>query len=280
MATVDDAVTFLKELVLGIPEGQLSSLVLAGLVVLAVLRIVLPKQAFGLLVQIMILGTMVGATWLGYGYANDPAKGFDAWVPWAVLGVGIVASLLVLTAMASNRQRTPVVTSQGQQPIKGRAVETMDPLAGQRPTGGAGPAAVPGPAQGGLLAQFGRIDPTQQQNIFAVIAFMFIAEFGVFSSVTITAQSAPIGLGFFVLFHIAAVLYIWTSYQEPKRGLRHYLVVAIASVGVALLLYYTWTPSDEVVSITALFPWNFFTEPTMVASVTGVAFSLIISGKG
>ncbi|MDX1611796.1 MAG: hypothetical protein R3185_05465 [Candidatus Thermoplasmatota archaeon] len=265
MADVSSLLGFLWDLLAGIREGHVTSLVAVALVAILLLGLVLPKPVVRLVVRSAMLGLLVVITYLGYQHADAR---FGQAGGWAALLLGAVFTGLILWVMVANARAERAERREEEALARAEAAQASM----------AGGLATPGQPPTGLLAQFQRLDPGRRNNIFSVIAFMFIAEFGVFSSVTINAQDPVIGGAFFVVFHLAAVIYILTSYEEKGRGLAHYAVVAVASVVVALLLYYTWT--TDPLGPGELFPWGFFTESTMVASVTGVAFSLIISARG
>jgi hypothetical protein len=110
------------------------------------------------------------------------------------------------------------------------------------------------------------------KRIGAVIAYIVIAEFGVFSSKTIAAPTIEAGLMFFVAFLLASVIFIRLTYHDYWRGLRH-LVAALVIGGVlSIVLGYFWggVPLDQLLSL------SYFTTDALVALITGLALSLFM----
>jgi hypothetical protein len=110
------------------------------------------------------------------------------------------------------------------------------------------------------------------KRIGAVIAYIIIAEFGVFSSKTIAAPTVEAGLMFFVVFLLASVVFIRLTYHDYWRGLRH-LVAALVIGGVlSVTLGYFWggIPLDLLLSL------SYFTTDALVALITGLALSLFM----
>jgi hypothetical protein len=110
------------------------------------------------------------------------------------------------------------------------------------------------------------------KRIGAVIAYIVIAEFGVFSSKTIAAPTVEAGLMFFVAFLLASVIFIRLTYHDYWRGLRH-LVAALVIGGVlSITLGYFWggIPLNQLLSL------SYFTTDALVALITGLALSLFM----
>ncbi len=110
------------------------------------------------------------------------------------------------------------------------------------------------------------------KRIGAVIAYIIIAEFGVFSSKTIAAPTIQAGLMFFVAFFLASVVFIRLTYHDYWRGLRH-LAAALCIGGVlSVILGYFWggIPLDQLLSL------SYFTTDALVALITGLALSLFM----
>jgi len=65
------------------------------------------------------------------------------------------------------------------------------------------------------------------KSLGAVLAYLVIAQFGVFSSKTMPAPSFQVGLAFFAIFLIAGLFFIHFTYNNYLTGIRH-LVMAMA----------------------------------------------------
>ncbi|MFH1403190.1 MAG: hypothetical protein ABIH11_02855 [Candidatus Altiarchaeota archaeon] len=113
------------------------------------------------------------------------------------------------------------------------------------------------------------------KSLGAVLAYLVIAEFGVFSSKTIAAPSAGVGLGFFVVFMVAAVLYVYYRYRDHDRGFTHLTVAFIVGLALSLLLGHFWGSY----AVGSLFSLEYFATDSMVALVTGISLSLFMGGK-
>ena len=110
------------------------------------------------------------------------------------------------------------------------------------------------------------------KRIGAVIAYIVIAEFGVFSSKTIAAPTVEAGLMFFVAFLLASVVFIRLTYHDYWRGLRHLVAALVIGSTLSIILGYFWggIPLDQLLSL------SYFTTDALVALITGLALSLFM----
>jgi len=110
------------------------------------------------------------------------------------------------------------------------------------------------------------------KHIGAVIAYVIIAEFGVFSSKTIAAPTIEAGLMFFVVFLLASVVFIRLTYHDYWRGLRHLVAALIIGGVLSVILGYFWgaIPFEQLLSL------SYFTTDALVALITGLALSLFM----
>lgn len=110
------------------------------------------------------------------------------------------------------------------------------------------------------------------KRIGAVIAYIIIAEFGVFSSKTIAAPTIQAGLIFFVAFLLASTIFIRLTYQNYWRGIRH-LVAALLIGGVlSIILGFFWGG----IPLMQLLSPSYFSTDALVALITGLALSLFM----
>ena len=114
------------------------------------------------------------------------------------------------------------------------------------------------------------------KSLGAVLAYLVIAQFGVFSSMTIPAPSFEVGVAFFALFIIAGLFFIHFTYHNYLTGLRHLVMAILVGAIIAIVLGYFWgnIPLNELLSPA------FFQSSALVALVTGLALSLFMGGKG
>jgi hypothetical protein len=113
------------------------------------------------------------------------------------------------------------------------------------------------------------------RSLGAVLAYLVVAEFGVFSSKTISAPNVSIGLLFFTAFMAAAFFFIRQSYRDFRRGLHHLTVAFIVGGALSILLGNLWGG----LSLGVLLSPAYFTSDSMVALVTGIALSLFMGSK-
>ena len=114
------------------------------------------------------------------------------------------------------------------------------------------------------------------KSLGAVLAYLVIAQFGVFSSKTMPAPSFQVGIAFFVIFLIAGLVFIHFTYNNYLTGLRHLVMAILIGTIIALVLGHFWgnIPIDQLLSL------SFFQTDALVALVTGLALSLFMGGKG
>ncbi|NMB79288.1 MAG: hypothetical protein GYA23_09380, partial [Methanomicrobiales archaeon] len=116
----------------------------------------------------------------------------------------------------------------------------------------------------------------QDRSLGTVLAYLVVAQFGVFSSMSIPAPSFQVGMAFFILFIVAGLIFIHFTYNNYVTGLRHLFIGLVVGGIVALMLGYFWgnIPLNELLSPA------FFQSNALVALVTGLALSLFMGGKG
>jgi energy-coupling factor transporter transmembrane protein EcfT len=110
------------------------------------------------------------------------------------------------------------------------------------------------------------------KRIGAVIAYVVIAEFGVFSSKTIAAPNIGAGLMFFIAFLLASIVFIRLTYRDYWRGIRHLGAALIFGIVLSITLGYFWggIPLEQLLSL------SYFTTDALVALITGLALSLFM----
>ena len=113
------------------------------------------------------------------------------------------------------------------------------------------------------------------RSLLAVISYIIIAQFGVFSGITVSAPNVGVGLVFFAVFFIAAFAFIKISYHDYKRGVMHLVTASFFGAALSIVLGHFWVevPLETLLSI------RYFETPSMVAFVTGIAVSLLLGSK-
>ena len=121
-----------------------------------------------------------------------------------------------------------------------------------------------------ILASF------HDRSLLAVLSYMVVAEFGVISGVTISAPSETVGLIFFAMFLIAAMIFIKSTYHDYLKGIKHLFIALILGLTLSIVLSHVWLS----VPLELLFSLDYFKTNALVALVTGLAVSLFMGSKG
>jgi membrane protease YdiL (CAAX protease family) len=115
----------------------------------------------------------------------------------------------------------------------------------------------------------------KEKNIFTIIIYLVIAEFGIFSSPTKSAPTAEIGLTFFLIFIAATVFFIRKIYKDFKTGLTQFGIALLVGYILSVILGYFWNNND----LSTLLSLQYFATPSLVALITGMAVSLFMSSR-
>jgi hypothetical protein len=115
----------------------------------------------------------------------------------------------------------------------------------------------------------------QDKNLLSVLVYLIIGQFGIFSSPTVAPPNPQLGLVFFGLFLLGALLFVKQTYKNFKRGLFHLVMALVFGCLLSLVLGYFWAG----IPLTTLFSIQYFGTSCVVAVITGMAVSLIMSGK-
>ncbi len=114
------------------------------------------------------------------------------------------------------------------------------------------------------------------RSLLAVLSYMVVAEFGVISGITISAPNPSVGLVFFAVFLVAALLFIKNTYHNYLTGLKHLIVALAVGGALSIALSHIWLG----VPLSTLFSMQYFATNALVALVTGLAVSLFMGSKG
>lgn len=113
------------------------------------------------------------------------------------------------------------------------------------------------------------------KSLGAVLAYMAVAQFGIFSSKTISAPSATVGAIFFVIFLALTGFFIRLNYKSFRLGITHFSVALVAGFILSLILGATWgnmTPAE-------LLSPTYFESDSLVALMTGIAIPIFMGSK-
>ena len=146
----------------------------------------------------------------------------------------------------------------------------------QKAGAGAGGKEVPLPVGSRIKEELSVTALKNDKRIGAVIAYIIIAEFGVFSSKTIAAPSIETGIAFFGVFIIASLVFIRLTYHDYWKGARHLAAAILIGGFLSIVLGFFWggIPLEQLLSL------NYFASDALVALVTGLALSLFMGSIG
>jgi hypothetical protein len=115
----------------------------------------------------------------------------------------------------------------------------------------------------------------QEKNLLAILVYLIIAEFGIFSSPTMAAPTPQIGMVFFGIFMAGALLFIRQTYKNLRLGHLHLIVALIFGLILSLILGHFWVniPWGTLISL------EYFATNCLVALITGIAVALFMSSK-
>jgi hypothetical protein len=113
------------------------------------------------------------------------------------------------------------------------------------------------------------------RSLLSVITFLMVAEFGVFSTKTISAPTAASGLMIFIIFMVVSFVFIKQSYRDYKKGITHIMVTFVLGSVLAVFLGHFW----EGLPFSVLFSMQVFTTDVIVALISGMGLSLFAGSK-
>ncbi|MBU0762197.1 MAG: hypothetical protein KKD39_04170 [Candidatus Altiarchaeota archaeon] len=113
------------------------------------------------------------------------------------------------------------------------------------------------------------------KSIGAVLTYLVIAQFGVFSSKTIAAPNETVGMWFFAVFMVAAFAFIKQGYQDFRKGVSHFVLATVVGVILSVVLGHFWGGYE----LSILASTKYFASDSLVALVTGLAVSLFMGSK-
>jgi len=127
----------------------------------------------------------------------------------------------------------------------------------------------------GLKNEFSLQMIKQDKNLLSVLVYLIIGQFGIFSSPTVAPPNPQLGLVFFGLFLLGALLFIRQTYKNFKTGFLHLIVALTFGILLSLVLGYFWAG----IPISTLISLQYFGTSCVIAVITGMAVSLIMGGK-
>ncbi len=239
------------------------------------LLVIVLKKVFLLIIVVLAFYGFVQVFALRIALEGITPKTIIFGAAGAVIGFLAIIIALYVALHSIVRLREPEVTEPVPSAEKGEAVPPPKDTAAESREIALVPAekAISEPALPATVKRkFSLESLKSDKTIGAVIAYIIIAEFGVFSSKTTAAPTIEAGLLFFVGFLLASVVFIRLTYHDYWRGLRHLAAALIIGGALSLILGYFWgaIPFDHLLSL------SYFTTDALVALITGLALSLFM----
>ncbi len=117
---------------------------------------------------------------------------------------------------------------------------------------------------------------SNEKSLLAVLVYLVVAQFGVFSSPTLSAPNVQVGIMFFLIFLVGIIIFTNSSYKSLKVGMTYFLVTFIAALVLSFTLGVLWGKN----TLPQLLSPEFFTSDSLVAMITGMGVSLFAGSKG
>lgn len=152
------------------------------------------------------------------------------------------------------------------------------------------------------LKRMNVLGATKEQNLLTVSVLILVAQFGVFTSRTVSAPNATVGMTLFGIFVVAAAVFVMTAYEDRMKGIIHFVYATIFALVLSGFLLVYWAQTFEcggynnaelisdacangadnaaVTWATVLQPRFYFASEGLIAMITGVAFSTLLTKGG
>ena len=119
------------------------------------------------------------------------------------------------------------------------------------------------------------LSAAKDRNLTSVISLLIIAQFGIFTSKTISAPNADVGMMLVGGFLLAAFFFIRNTYSSYKKGLAHLIVAAVAAFAISIVLGHYWGQ----IPFETLLSQEYFATDAAVAFITSIAVSLLMGNN-
>ncbi|MBN2368157.1 hypothetical protein JXC34_03985 [Candidatus Woesearchaeota archaeon] len=130
--------------------------------------------------------------------------------------------------------------------------------------------------QESLKGTFSKEALQNEKSVFAVLVYLIVAEFGVFSSPTLSAPSVQVGILFFTIFIVGILLFAKHAYKNFKTAATYFGVTFVVGITLSFVLGLLWGKN----TLAELLSPAFFTSDSLVAMITGMGVSLFAGSKG
>ena len=123
---------------------------------------------------------------------------------------------------------------------------------------------------------FSKESITNDKSLLAVLVYLVVAQFGVFSSPTLSAPNVNVGVMFFLIFIVGIMAFTNSSYKNLKTAMLYFGVTFAVGLFLSFALGILWGKS----TLAQLMSPEFFTSDSLVAMITGIGVSLFAGSKG
>ncbi|MBN2421777.1 hypothetical protein JXB41_01005 [Candidatus Woesearchaeota archaeon] len=114
------------------------------------------------------------------------------------------------------------------------------------------------------------------KSLITVLIYLLVAEFGVFSSPTLSAPNIKVGVLLFLIFVVGIVLFVKKAYHDAKIGFTYLGATFVVGLFFAFILGFIWGN----IPLTKLISLDFFQSDSLIALITGMSVSLFAGSKG
>lgn len=273
---------FFSTVLPGVLSGDPASIVIIGIIVIVLLAVVFKiSQILYSLIKRFFLFIVIAFS-LYFFAVNFQDRIFSDSPDLIIVGIGVLGLLVGLVAFAISLFSVHLSFSKFRKSASIIVEDLPLPSKEQKQSGPTAPIVRPSQLQQPdylsqqFLTQASFSESVRNdRSLLAVLSYAIIAQFGVFSGVTISAPSLEVGIAFFAAFFVGAFIFIKTSYHSYVRGVTHLVLAAIFGFGLSIILGHFWgtIPFEELLSL------NYFTSNALVAFVTGIAISLLMGSK-
>ena len=115
-----------------------------------------------------------------------------------------------------------------------------------------------------------------EKSLLSVLVYLIVAQFGVFSSPTLSAPNVQVGIIFFSIFIVGIIIFMKSSYKNLQTSVTYFSVTFLVGLLLSFALGILWGKN----TLPELLSANFFTSDSLVAMITGMGFSLFAGSKG
>ncbi len=130
--------------------------------------------------------------------------------------------------------------------------------------------------QENLKDMFSKESLQNEKSLLSVLVYLIVAEFGVFSSPTLSAPNVQVGIMFFTIFILGIIIFLKSSYKNLQTAVTYFGVTFLVGLVLSFALGVLWGKNTLI----ELLSPKFFISDSLVAMITGMGVSLFAGSKG